>query len=1375
MLSPLSRGYGTWSGRVEYSQPDGPSRESTFPSIGERNLTGISLSASIGTKLSAPTAPLQPPQPPTREPSYGEMYLPKTYLTRKGALLLFTAPESELDDNDFNARWQRQRLYKMRRDRVAKLIDLSLRLGNLTRLSNSVLRYGNQDFDPEDASISDEKNKQFLKFLQNLDQKEVDTHAKPGGDLEFYLRDLKSRGSARYVVSGDTYLPKSRISQELQALLHGLDANCPPFSQEAGILGERSHSRLSDQFTRPVSRASSRAQSPGSAPPPTPKSYNVLSCKKLTASIKSSNYLGRPSSTEPLQEYSPAQDVISVGISPAEEGTDGSGFEGYISPLNRKLFRMPGTQPSVAGSSIAEEEESQDNLSRTLKERATSPGMPLIYQGREVKGCSGEGKGDGEGPDLHKGEVDKFEIEGKRVTEVKYSEPDDAINAFIESDPLDEFSEGKPEITEVSMEISQKRVSQEDMMVVEDDSAHINESDRSGTVDQSDMHIINETSDHEAEEHDSAHQIKEKIDDNLPEETVYNGDITSENEVEEEHCTETHSMSEKLSQKEDDKISMSSGQTDLTSEKSSVKVPGVSHVEIKVTDKVARVTSEEVDVKAESDIIPEEIDKNSNFVTNQSDNNQAEVEVLEVVKEKEEKEKEVVVVEDGEHMKMGEVTGEESEDEDKVDEVLLERFRRGGSLFSMQSEDVLAQYQDVDIASLISGRTGETIHPPSERDNLERQNEDHILKIETKEKEVKRPHSAKSKASISSRSSSASSRSSSASRPTSARVQKTQSVPSRPSSVMNRNVVVKSEEFRNQSMDMVSNKLVKNKSINEVLEKEFVENESMYEVLEKKLVENEILERGLIENKGIHGVLENELVENEVFEKELVENKDINEVLENELVEKGGMYNGLELVENEGKNEILEIELVENEDMYEVLKKHLEYTEADKQVPLMSETQVASIGVKTQKMNKETLDEKQMIGLSETNEISTKSEVASVKITEGDTKAVVTENVQKFQQVIIEPVKGQDVNTKTWNGKAMLDVPKNKTDHSPEIPRTEEPIPESKINHRDQNITDIKSGKMHQPSRPIKSENNHSTLEKIAGKSQEAKTSDIRKPVVASPMKRNEAKPKLNMKVKMDSNSRILKQREMTQVHKKDEANNLDGASKQLETETDASSKSELSHLTQLAQSIGGKVPKAPGKGKKLATKNRQKSSTSLDKTDTVSETTSSVGSKRRESFKIPEHLKDAMARRPSLSKEELEKEMERMSEMVDATLSGPTLHNIGEGLTEEELELAKQILQEKMAAAKEKLDDPKGQGKKSPVSKSASSRKSKKRDDKSDIEKEQEAIREKHEREKKNREEEVRALQEKIAERKAMLKQQKDLNEAKTKVNVEIKKLKYR
>ena len=51
-----------------------------------------------------------------------------------------------------------------------------------------------QEYDHERTSVSDEKNKAFLKFLHTLDRcdTELDEHVQPGGDLTSYLRDLKS-------------------------------------------------------------------------------------------------------------------------------------------------------------------------------------------------------------------------------------------------------------------------------------------------------------------------------------------------------------------------------------------------------------------------------------------------------------------------------------------------------------------------------------------------------------------------------------------------------------------------------------------------------------------------------------------------------------------------------------------------------------------------------------------------------------------------------------------------------------------------------------------------------------------------------------------------------------------------------------------------------------------------------------------------------------------------------------------------------------------------------------------------------------------------------------------------------------------------------
>lgn len=62
-----------------------------------------------------------------------------------------------------------------------------------------------QDYDHEHASVSDNKNKAFLKFLRSVDidsrngdtTVDVDPNVRPGGDLHGYLRELRS--SARSV------------------------------------------------------------------------------------------------------------------------------------------------------------------------------------------------------------------------------------------------------------------------------------------------------------------------------------------------------------------------------------------------------------------------------------------------------------------------------------------------------------------------------------------------------------------------------------------------------------------------------------------------------------------------------------------------------------------------------------------------------------------------------------------------------------------------------------------------------------------------------------------------------------------------------------------------------------------------------------------------------------------------------------------------------------------------------------------------------------------------------------------------------------------------------------------------------------------------
>ena len=59
---------------------------------------------------------------------------------------------------------------------------------------------------------------------------------------------------------GGTYIPKSRESMELQALLRGLDSSGWPISYSQDGLSDR---QSTGNFTRPVSRVSSRGPSPG--------------------------------------------------------------------------------------------------------------------------------------------------------------------------------------------------------------------------------------------------------------------------------------------------------------------------------------------------------------------------------------------------------------------------------------------------------------------------------------------------------------------------------------------------------------------------------------------------------------------------------------------------------------------------------------------------------------------------------------------------------------------------------------------------------------------------------------------------------------------------------------------------------------------------------------------------------------------------------------------------------------------------------------------------------------------------------------------------------------------------------------------------------
>ncbi|XP_070189740.1 apical junction molecule ajm-1-like isoform X2 [Littorina saxatilis] len=298
MLSALSRGYSTWNGELDvYGETQGTKN---LPEVGpgehERHKHGVTVTPRTGRGVPYP----HPPQ--LKED--GCLELPKTFLTRKGALLLFAAPDAAPQKDHMRTRISRK-------PKKQELIDLSLKLGTLERLSLSVLQYGDQGFDREDSSISDKENRWFLKFMHKLQPSEsdpiqevnegdplTDHHAQPGGDLKFYLNDLKQRASSR-CYGRESSLSNRARSQELQAILQQLEEAWPsghpyPLSQAPTSMSDGSFLG-SDEFFYPprspsISSESSRAFSGRS---------KVLSSHKLTASLKSLNYLGRPASTEP--------------------------------------------------------------------------------------------------------------------------------------------------------------------------------------------------------------------------------------------------------------------------------------------------------------------------------------------------------------------------------------------------------------------------------------------------------------------------------------------------------------------------------------------------------------------------------------------------------------------------------------------------------------------------------------------------------------------------------------------------------------------------------------------------------------------------------------------------------------------------------------------------------------------------------------------------------------------------------------------------------------------------------------------------------------------------------------------------------------------
>ncbi|CAL1546119.1 unnamed protein product [Lymnaea stagnalis] len=264
LLSTLSRGYGPWMGSIDNKHENLPSLDSNTA----QHRHGPTVLTKDSTTFSG--VPIA---------DDGHLELPKTFLTRKGALILFTAPDELPVEPPRSPRLRRKR------HKQKDFIDLSLKLRTLERLSLSVLQFGDKSYDKESASITDRDNSLFLSFLHDLskEKNDSDAHSQPGGDFKFYVRDLKRRASCRFHGARDASPHRAR-SAELQELLDELEQVWPHTSNQR----EDSIATDGNDFFYPASPAL------GQNAERCLSRHRVLSSKKLAGSLKSINYMGRP-------------------------------------------------------------------------------------------------------------------------------------------------------------------------------------------------------------------------------------------------------------------------------------------------------------------------------------------------------------------------------------------------------------------------------------------------------------------------------------------------------------------------------------------------------------------------------------------------------------------------------------------------------------------------------------------------------------------------------------------------------------------------------------------------------------------------------------------------------------------------------------------------------------------------------------------------------------------------------------------------------------------------------------------------------------------------------------------------------------------------
>ncbi|XP_064629020.1 titin homolog [Lineus longissimus] len=403
MLSSLSQGVGSLNGDVsiDLDQLKGRQTHYTLPPVlltkfgpPPYHHHGVTISSRIKSAQSSTRS----------EKPDGELILPKTFCTRKGALLLFTAPEKIPGLSEEDREFIREKM------RISNIQDLSNRIGTLHRLTKSVLMYGDEGYEKESTSIADEENKVILKFLHGLDERAIDMRAQPGGDFGSYLRDVKSRASSARPSSVG---PGVRFDDNVSVSTINDDTSKSP-----DILTANSD-KLTEPFraSRPTSSVASR------------RSFKVLSTDRLTASLKSASLVDTPSPVSTRYSYDDAfvEPCLTRAVSarprrrrrPPSQTRVGSG-----QVRGRQTTNQTGDEPNV------KLEHRKQQLLRRQKRAAQ----------KEAEGKGPEGQGpEGEGPE-GEGQV-KGQTQG-HVRRQRQGREEDDKNVFTKDSLAESILEG---------------------------------------------------------------------------------------------------------------------------------------------------------------------------------------------------------------------------------------------------------------------------------------------------------------------------------------------------------------------------------------------------------------------------------------------------------------------------------------------------------------------------------------------------------------------------------------------------------------------------------------------------------------------------------------------------------------------------------------------------------------------------------------------------------------------------------------------------------------------------------------------------------------------------------------------------------------------